>query len=86
MKRLKNLSLSTHWIIPLIFLMVGAVVGLLSSQFSADINIGTLGAFILIIISFVWQIVFLKCPHCGYHFHLRRPVTLHCPNCGEKIS
>ncbi len=86
MKRLRKLPLTTHWIIHLISLMGGAFVGLVSSQFSMDVNIGVIVGVILIIMSFVWQIVFLKCPHCGYHFRLRQPVTPHCPNCGEKIS
>ena len=86
MKMIKNLPLTTHWIIHLISLMVGGVVGLISSQFSVDINIGMIVGFILIIISLVWQIIFLKCPHCGHHFHLKRPITPHCPNCGKKIG
>lgn len=86
MERLKKLPLTTHWIIHLISLIGGAFVGLVSSQLNVDVNIGMIVGFILIIMSFVWQIVFLKCPHCGHHFHLRQPVAPHCPSCGEKIS
>ena len=85
MERLKRLSLTTHWLIHLLSLMVGGLIGFVSSQFSADVNIGVIAGFFLIILSFAWQFTFLKCPHCGYHFHLRRPVSSHCPNCGEKI-
>lgn len=86
MEKLKSLPLTMHWIIHLISFIAGAFVGLVSSQFTVNVNIGMIVGFILIILSFVWQMVFLKCPHCGHHFHLRQPVTPHCPICGEKIS
>ena len=86
MERLKKLPLRTHWIIHLLSIIVGGFIGLVSSQFNVYVNIGMIVGFVLIIFSFVWQIIFLKCPHCGYRFHLRRPVSSHCPNCGEKIS
>ena len=86
MEQLKRLSLSTHWKIHLISFAVGVVIGLTSSQFSEDVNFGMMIGFGLMIVVFVWQILFLKCPHCGYHFHLRRPLSNYCPDCGEKIN
>ena len=88
MEKLKNLPLSTHWKIHLILLGAGIFVGLVFGQlFSATIlggifmNVG----FAVMIAGIVWQILFLKCPHCGYHFHLRRPLSNFCPDCGKAI-
>lgn len=88
MKNPKKLPLTKHWKIHLILLALGIFIGLVSSQFSASIigSIGMIIGFILVILGFAWQILFLKCPHCGYGFHLKRPIANHCPNCGEKIN
>ena len=87
-KKLKNLPLSTHWKIHLVSMVAGLLIGLVSSQFSQSIagTVGMVAGFILILASFAWQILFVKCPHCGFHFHLKRPLSNHCPDCGEKLN
>lgn len=87
MKKLKALPLTTHWKIQLILFGVGLFIGLVCSQFS-QYALGVVGmilGFGLILLSFAWQLVFVKCPRCGHGFHLRRPLSKHCPECGEKI-
>lgn len=64
---------------------IGVFIGLVSSQFGVDGNVGMFIGLILIICSFLWHVLFVRCPHCGFHFHVRLPITEHCPNCGEKI-
>ena len=88
MDRLKNLPLTTHWKISLIADTIGVFVGLVCSQFSESMmgSIGMNIGFILLIFGFIWGILFLKCPHCGCRFHLKRPLSSYCPDCGKKIS
>lgn len=87
MKNLKNLPLSTHWKIYLTSFALGTFIGLMSSQFSVSVvgSIGMIIGIVLIVGAFTWQILFLKCPRCGFRFHMKRPLSNHCPDCGERI-
>ena len=87
MKNPSSLPLAVHWKIYLLTFILGTFLGLVSSQFSAYLagSVGMIIGFILVIAAFVWQILFLKCPKCGFRFHLRRPLSNHCPDCGERL-
>lgn len=85
MKKLKNLSLTEHYVIHIVSMILGAIIALISIQFTPEINIGTIIGFILIITSIVWRFLFVKCPHCHYLFNLRAPLPTYCPNCGERV-
>ena len=87
MNQLSQLTLADHWKIYIKTLISGLIIGLVFTQFSETIvgKIGMVIGFGLMIGAFVWQILFLKCPKCGYRFHLKRPLRNYCPACGEMI-
>ena len=85
MKKLKNLSLTEHYVIHIVSMILGAIIALISIQFTPEMNIGTIIGFILIITGFVWHFLFVKCPHCHCPFNLRAPLPTFCPNCGERV-
>lgn len=85
MKKLKNLSLTEHYVIYIVLMLLGAIIALISIQFTPEINIGTIIGFILIITSIVWRFLFVKCPHCHCYFSMRAPLPTFCPNCGERV-
>ena len=84
MKKLKQLSIATHWMIHLITTLAGCGIGLISSQFGASV-IMTI-SFILMTAGIVWHIVFVKCPYCGKHMNPRAGLPNYCPECGEKLE
>ena len=45
------------------------------------------GAFILVVLSLIIGIMFVRCPHCGkvLYFELRVISLKHCPNCGSQL-
>ena len=86
MRQIKNLPLRKQWVIFLTLFVLGLVGVGLSTVFSADVSLGGILSLMMMLLSLVWNIFFLKCPHCGYGFGLRHPVTAYCPGCGEKIS
>lgn len=43
-------------------------------------------AFIFIVISFTWRLVFVKCPKCGDSLSHSKKVPDICPNCGFDLS
>ena len=85
MKKLKELPLTTHFKIHLVLLISGLFIGLVSSQFTRDGNAGMVIGFVLMLAGLLWRPVFLRCPHCGHHFHVRQAIPKHCPDCGGKI-
>jgi len=84
-KKLKNLSLTEHYAICIVSMILGAIIALISIQFTPEMNIGTIIGFILIITGFVWHFLFVKCPHCHCYFSMRAPLPTFCPNCGERV-
>lgn len=86
MKKLKNLPFTEHYVIHIVSMLLGAVVALISIQFTPELNVGTIIGVILMIVSIVWRFLFVKCPHCHCQFNLRAPLPTFCPNCGERIK
>lgn len=83
LEKLKKLPIATHFRIQIGIMVAGIFIGAVSSQF--DFTIGTIIGFVLMIGSFVWHGVFLRCPHCGHHFHFRQAIPKFCPNCGKQV-
>jgi len=83
MEKLKKLPVTTHSAIFYICLLAGIFIGAVSRQF--DFGIGMMLGFVLLVAGVVWHIVFLRCPHCGHHFHYRQPIPKFCPNCGKQV-
>ena len=36
--------------------------------------------------SFVYRILFIKCPHCGSGLYGARVLPKHCPDCGKELE
>ena len=83
MKKLKNLSLTEHYAICIVSMILGAIIALISIQFTPEMNIGTMIGFILIITSFVWRFLFVKCPHCHCYFSCGLPFPPSAPIAGS---
>ena len=85
LERIRKLSLRTHTVISFVSVIVSAVIGWVSCQFSDYVNIITILSLIAMIGSFVWYFVFVRCPHCGHLFNPRAAIPNFCPECGKKL-
>ena len=86
-KKLQNLSLQTHVKIHTFTLILGAIVAAIGCKISEFGNVHpvvTIG-FLIIVLSFVWRILFIKCPHCGSGMYGVRSIGRYCPDCGKKL-
>ncbi|MBQ6840242.1 MAG: hypothetical protein IJO45_06080 [Oscillospiraceae bacterium] len=43
-------------------------------------------AFVFIVISFTWRLVFVKCPQCGDSLSNSKRIPDTCPNCGFDLT
>ena len=87
MKKLKELSIHTHFSIRCALMIGGLVISLFIRNLSADgMAAGTWAGLALIAGGFVWHILFIRCPHCGNLFPLRGGIPKHCPECGKYID
>lgn len=87
MKKLRDLPLHTHFNIRTGLMIVGLVIALIaraSARFS--MNTGMWIGLILMAASILWHILFVRCPHCGSHFSLKRALPKYCPWCGKYID
>ena len=87
LKKLRELSLHTHFGIRTAITTIGVIVVLVSRSFSRnDMNAGMVTGLILILAGILWHILFVRCPHCGSHFSLKRALPKYCPWCGKYID
>lgn len=87
MKKLRKLSLHTHFTIRTIITVIGVILVLMAQASSQnDMTAGVILGLVLIIIGMIWHILFVRCPHCGNHLSLRRMIPRYCPWCGKQID
>lgn len=82
-EKLKKLPISTHSTIHTVSLLAGVFIAVVSSQFPWVP--GMVIGMILMLGGLVWHFVFLRCPHCGHHFHIHQAMPKYCPNCGKQV-
>ena len=87
MKKLRELSLQTHFSIRTVIIVLGVIITLIAQASGRkDVNAGMIVGLILIISGMVWHVLFVRCPHCGSILRLRGGIPKHCPNCGKYID
>lgn len=87
MKKLRDLSLHTHFNIRTGLMIAGLVIFMIaraSARFS--MNAGMWIGLSLMALSILWHILFVRCPHCGSPFRLRGGIPKHCPECGKYVD
>ena len=87
MKKLRSLSLHTHFTIRTVITVIGVILVLIAQEASRkNMTAGMILGLILILIGIIWHILFVRCPHCGNHLSLRRAIPKCCPWCGKRIA
>ena len=87
MKKLREMSLHTHFSIRTVIIVLGVIITLISQASGRkDIHAGMIVGLILMLCGMVWHLLFVRCPHCGSPFRLRGGIPKHCPNCGKYID
>lgn len=87
LKKLRELSLHTHFNIRTGLMVVGLPVLVIArSARRGSTNAGMWIGLILVIASILWHVLFVRCPHCGSPFRLRGGIPKHCPECGKYID
>ena len=87
MKKLRKLSLHTHFTIRTVITVIGVILVLMAQATSRnDMTAGVILGLILIVMGMIWHILFVRCPHCGSHLSLRRAIPRNCPWCGKRID
>lgn len=87
LKKLRELSLNTHFGIRTVITVIGVMVFLIfGSSGRNDMNAGTIIGLILVIIGILWHFLFVRCPHCSSPLRLRGGIPKHCPQCGRYID
>ena len=82
-KRLRGLSLQVHRTVSTVAILASGIIGWICTQF--DAIFGVVLCAIVLVGSIAWDIVFVRCPHCGHHFNPRALIPNFCPECGEKL-
>ena len=87
-KELQSLDLKTHVKIHTLTLLLGWVLLVAGGMLGEFGNVHPLLwiGLLVIAVSVVWRLVFIKCPHCGNRLLGARSFPKHCPNCGEKLT
>lgn len=86
LEHLRAMSVHTHQLISFVSMIAGAIVGWISCQVSADVNVVMILSFIAMIGGILWHLIFVRCPYCGHHFNLRAGISNFCPNCGGNLE
>ena len=87
LQKLKKLSLSSHLAIHFAMLVGGLLISLIVSYTDVDnMNLGVWAGLFLIVGGIVWQILFIRCPHCRSLLRVRGGIPKYCPECGKYID
>ena len=87
LKKIRKLSLHTHFMIRTVITVVGLILVLIfQSSNRSNISTGALIGLILISTGIIWHMLFVRCPYCGSHFSLKRALPKYCPWCGKYID
>lgn len=86
-KKLQELYLETHAKIHTYLLLGGLVVTGIGTKISEQGSLHLLAwiGIVLVALSILWRILFIKCPHCGSGLYGSRAFPEYCPDCGEKL-
>ena len=83
-----RMSIHDHVKIHMILFWGGVAITVVGSMLSSPnqphwLIWGGLGVFLL---SFVYRLITVKCPHCGDMLLGCRVIPKHCPNCGKELE
>lgn len=70
-------------------LEIGLIIGVVITLFGAYLvrsNLIAVVGIVIMMISILQTIFFLRCPHCKTGLNVRGGKPKHCPECGEKIE
>ena len=88
MKKLTDLSLKQHTAIHTLTLwlaLADIALGCFSSE-QGSLNFVVWFGIVILGISLLWRVWFVKCPHCGSGLYNTRELPDYCPDCGKKLT
>ena len=87
MKQLKELDIHTHLLIHRAVFWLGIVLCVIGCQFSEQGSLHLVAwlGIAAVLLSNLWRILFIKCPHCGSGMYNTNSFPTHCPDCGKKL-
>ena len=87
-EKLEKLHLETHAKIHTALLLGGLVVTAIGAKISEQGSLHILAwtGIVMIAVSILWRILFIKCPHCGSGLYSSQSFPEYCPDCGEKLT
>ena len=87
LKKIRKLSLRAHFMVRSVITVIGLILILIFQSSNRNgLSTGALIGLVLIIIGIVWHVCFVRCPHCGSLFSLKRVLPKYCPWCGKYID
>ena len=84
---MKNKTVSQHCRISTILFWIGVGIVVISSFFNKFLQLHWTAwvGIAVFLSSFVYRIIFIKCPHCGSGLYGSRTLPKYCPDCGKAL-
>ena len=80
-------TLQTHLLICRVSFWLGLVITIIGCQLSPQGSLHWVAwpGIAIILLSNLWRILFIKCPHCGSGMYNLNAFPEYCPDCGKKL-
>ena len=87
MKRISELSLQPHLLIHRIGFWIGLILIIIGYQLSPQGSLHLIAwlGIVVVLLSNLWRILFIRCPHCGSGLFGTNAFPDYCPDCGKKL-
>ena len=87
MKQLKELDIHPHLLIHRLLFWLSIVLCIIGCRISEQGSLHFVAwlGIAAILLSTLWRILFIKCPHCGSGLYNVNSFPEYCPDCGKKL-